>query len=142
MFCNSTSNRYIDTVDIPNTNSANFVVANNFLPQGPIPDKPLKNIIPGLTPVSWRDESLGSGSLGLRHVVLRFRGILWFGPRRSHSSVPTRALTRLPRAVAVKDGRFLRPPEGLVLDGREHGGRLVCVAIDGCCMMPVFVVNR
>ena len=85
---------------------------------------------------------MGSGSLTLRHVVLRFRGILWFGPGRSHSSVPTRALTRLPRAVAVKDGRFLRPPEGLVLDGREHGGRLVCVAIDGCCMMPVFVVNR
>jgi len=43
--------------------------------------------------------------------------------------------------VAVKDGRFPRPPEGLVLDGREHGGRLVCVAIDGCSMMPVFVVN-
>jgi hypothetical protein len=31
--------------------------------------------------------------------------------------------------VGVKDGRFL-PPEGLVLDGREHGGRLVCVARD------------
>jgi hypothetical protein len=31
---------------------------------------------PGLTPVSWRDESLGSGSLALGHVVLRFRGIL------------------------------------------------------------------
>src|SRR5262249_30765266 len=91
----------------------------------------------GLTPVSWRDESFGSGSPALRHVVLRFCGILWFGPRRSYSSVPTRALTRLPRAVAVKDGRFLRPPEALVLDGREHGGRLVCVAIDGCCMMPV-----
>ena len=30
----------------------------------------------GLTPVSWRDESLGSSSLALRHVVLRFRGIL------------------------------------------------------------------
>ena len=30
----------------------------------------------------------------------------------------------------------------LVLDGHEHGGRLVCVAMDGCCMMPVFVVNR
>jgi hypothetical protein len=28
-------------------------------------------------------------------------GILWFRPRRSHSSVLTRALTRLPRAVAV-----------------------------------------
>jgi len=41
----------------------------------------------GLTPVSWRGESLGSSSLALRHVVLRFRGILWFGPRRSHSSV-------------------------------------------------------
>ena len=85
---------------------------------------------------------MGLGSPALRHVVLRFCGILWFGPRRSHSSVPTRALTRLPRAAAVKDGRFLRPPEGLVLDGREHGGRLVCIAIDGCCMMPVFVVNR
>ena len=30
----------------------------------------------GLTPVSWRDESLGSGSLALHHVILRFRGIL------------------------------------------------------------------
>jgi hypothetical protein len=44
--------------------------------------------------------------------------------------------------VAVKDGRLLRPPEGFVLDGREHGGRLVWVAIDGCCMMPLLVVNR
>ena len=96
----------------------------------------------GLTPVSWRDESLGSGSL--LYVMLSSGFVAFFGsaPRRSHSSVPTRALTRLPRAVAVKDGRFLWPPEGLVLDGREHGGRLVCVAIDGCCMMPVFVVNR
>jgi len=85
---------------------------------------------------------LGSGSLALRHVIPPVAGILWFGPRRSHSSVPTRALTRLPRAVAVKDGRFLQPPERLVLDGREHGGRLVCVAIDGCCMMPVFVFDR
>ena len=79
----------------------------------------------------WLYVMLSSGSW---HSLVR--------PRRSHSSVPTRALTRLPRAVAVKDGRFLRPPEGLVLDGCEHGGRLVCVAIDGCCMMPVFVVNR
>jgi hypothetical protein len=99
-------------------------------------------MVTGLTPVSWRGESLGSGSLALRHVVPRSRGIFWFGPRRSHSSVPTRALTRLPRAAAVKDGRLLRPPAGLVLDGREHGGRLVCVAIDACGTMPVFVVNR
>src|SRR5215472_4118273 len=79
----------------------------------------------------WLYVMLSSGSW---HSLVR--------PQRSHSSVPTRALTRLPRAVAVRDGRFLRPPEGLVLDGHEHGGRLVCVAIDGCCMMPVFVVNR
>ena len=70
-----------------------------------------------ITKAQKAELHLGSGSLALRHVVLRFRGGLWFGPRRSHSSVPTRALTRLPRAVAVKDGRFLRPPEGLVLDG-------------------------
>ena len=85
---------------------------------------------------------MGLGSVVLRHVILRFLAFFGSAPRRSHSSVPTRALTRLPRAVAVKDGRFLRPPERLVLDGHEHGGRLVCVAIDGCCMMPVFVVNR
>src|SRR5215472_13135989 len=66
----------------------------------------------------WLYVMLSSGSW---HSLVR--------PRRSHSSVPTRALTRLPRAVAVKDGR-------------EHGGRLVCVAIDGCCMMPVFVFDR
>jgi hypothetical protein len=68
----------------------------------------------GLTPVSWRGESLGSGSLALRHVILRFRGILWFGPRRSHSSVPTRALTRLPRAAAVNDGRFQSATPSLI----------------------------
>ena len=33
-----------------------------------------------------------------------------------------------PRAAAVKDGRHLRrPPEGLVLDGREHDGTLAAV---------------
>ena len=36
----------------------------------------LRQCLSGLTPVSWRDESLGSSSLALRHVVLRFRGIL------------------------------------------------------------------
>jgi hypothetical protein len=51
-------------------------------------------------------------------------------------------MARLSRAAAVKDGRFLRPPEGLVLDGREHGGTLVCVAIDSRCVMAAFIVER
>jgi hypothetical protein len=52
-------------------------------------------------------------------------------------------VVRPSRAAAVKDGRLLRPPEGLVLDGREHGGRLVCVGID--CrrrLMPPLIVDR
>src|SRR5271165_6870885 len=65
-----------------------------------------------------------------RHFVLQFRRILWFGPRRSHSSVPARTMVRRSRAAAVKDGPVLGPPEGLVLDGRERGGRLVWVGGD------------
>jgi hypothetical protein len=42
--------------------------------------------------------------------------------------------------VAVKDGPILGPPEGLVLDGREHDGRLVCVGIDGRRVMPALVI--
>jgi hypothetical protein len=38
-------------------------------------------------------------------------------------------VVRPARAVAVKDGSILEPPEGLVLDGREHGGRIVSVRI-------------
>jgi hypothetical protein len=44
-------------------------------------------------------------------------------------------MVRPSRTAAVKDGPFLGPPEGFVLDGREHDGRLVCVGIDrvaGC----------
>ena len=58
----------------------------------------------GLTPVSWSAERLGSG-----HVALLFRDILWFGPWRSHSFVPTRTMVRLPRTAAVKDGPSLGP---------------------------------
>jgi hypothetical protein len=36
-------------------------------------------------------------------------------------------MVRLSRAAAVKDGPFLGPPGGLVLDGRERDSRLVCV---------------
>ena len=48
-----------------------------------------------------------------------------------------------PRAAAVKDRRR-RPPKAArsVLDGREHGGRLVIVGNDDHCMMPSFVVDR
>src|ERR1700693_5084878 len=61
-------------------------------------------------------------------------------PRRSHFSVPTavqlrRRVERRPRMAAA-----WRPPEGLVLDGREHGGRLchagekaIITAIDTSC---------
>src|SRR5271169_4657622 len=38
-------------------------------------------------------------------------------------------MMRPSRAAAVKNGPTSGPPEGLVLDGREHGGRLVCVGI-------------
>jgi hypothetical protein len=44
-------------------------------------------------------------------------------------------------AVAVKDGPILGPPEGLVLDGREHDGRLVCVGIDCRRLMPALVID-
>src|SRR5262249_46345348 len=60
------------------------------------------------------------------------------GPRRSHSSVPTRMRKRPARGVAVKDGP-LGPPEGLVLDGREHAGRLARVVTGG---EPALVVER
>ena len=43
--------------------------------------------------------------------------------------------------AAVKDGRILRPPGGLVLDGREHDGRLVRVGIDRQRVMPALVVD-
>jgi hypothetical protein len=42
-------------------------------------------------------------------------------------------------AAAVKDGPTWGPPGGLVLDGREHGGRLVCVGIG---RMTTLVVDR
>src|SRR5208337_559544 len=44
-------------------------------------------------------------------------------PWRSHSSVPT--AVRLRRRVERRSrmAAAWRPPEGLVLDGREHGGR-------------------
>jgi hypothetical protein len=51
-------------------------------------------------------------------------------------------VSRLARAAAVKDGRVLRPPAGLVRDGREHGGRLMCVGNDSGCLISALVVDR
>ena len=34
------------------------------------------------------------------------------------------------------------PPARLVLDGREHGGRLTCVGVDCRCAMPTLTVDR
>jgi hypothetical protein len=48
----------------------------------------------------------------------------------------------LPRAAAVKDGRTLRPPAGHVIDGCEHGGRLVCIWDDSGGVIPAFVIDR
>jgi hypothetical protein len=51
-------------------------------------------------------------------------------------------MVRLSRAAAVKDGPFLGPPGGLVLDGREHGGRLACVGIGCRRLMLALVIER
>src|SRR6516165_9637109 len=42
----------------------------------------------GLTPVSWRGESLGSGSLALRHDILRF--LAFFGSAPGGAILPSR----------------------------------------------------
>ena len=45
-------------------------------------------------------------------------------PRRSHSSVPTAVQLRRRVERRSRMAATWRPPAGLVLDGREHGGRL------------------
>jgi hypothetical protein len=41
-----------------------------------------------------------------------------------------------------RNGPLLGPPGGLVLDGREHGGRLVCVGTDCRRLMLALVIER
>src|SRR5260370_30138917 len=58
--------------------------------------------------------------------------ILWFDPRREHSSVPTvkshsRRAQGLSRLAASS-----RPPAGLGLDWPEHGGTLDRIGAGGC----------
>jgi hypothetical protein len=47
-------------------------------------------------------------------------------------------MVRPSRAAAVKDGPTWGPPGGLVLDGREHGGRLVCVGIGRVTLVVIW----
>jgi hypothetical protein len=51
-------------------------------------------------------------------------GILWFDPRREHSSVPTAVLTAAARRACQGWPRLRGHPLGLGLDRPEHGGRL------------------
>jgi len=65
-----------------------------------------------------------------------FAGIFWFG--RDHLSVPACSLLRPPSGAAVRDGRQAVGATWLgasrpLLDGREHGGRMVCAGIEGPC---------
>jgi hypothetical protein len=57
--------------------------------------------------------------------------ILWFDPRREHSSVPT-AKSRSRRAQGLSRlAASSRPPEGLGLDWPEHGGMLDRIGAGG-----------
>ena len=58
--------------------------------------------------------------------------ILWFDPRREHSSVPT-AKSHSRRAQGLSRlAASSRPPEGLGLDWPEHGGTLDRIGAGGC----------
>jgi hypothetical protein len=50
--------------------------------------------------------------------------ILWFDPRREHSSVPTAVLAAAARRACQGWPRLRGHPLGLGLDRPEHGGRL------------------
>jgi hypothetical protein len=57
--------------------------------------------------------------------------ILWFDPRREHSSIPT-AKSRSRRAQGLSRlAASSRPPEGLGLDWPEHGGILDWIGAGG-----------
>jgi hypothetical protein len=68
--------------------------------------------------------------LKLSVLLFSFGAILWFDPRREHSSVPTvqshgRRAQGLSRLAASS-----RPPEGLGLDWPEHGGILDRIGLE------------
>src|SRR5664280_1058435 len=63
-----------------------------------------------------------------RHFGRPLHSILLFDPRREHSSVPTAYFHRR-RAQRRSRMALLQRPTRIVLDGREHGGRLPAI---GC----------
>jgi hypothetical protein len=88
----------------------------------------------GLRPAPGRVMSLWNVNASLIFVknhrfklasfLVLFGAILWFDPRREHSSVPT-AKSRSRRAQGLSRlAASSRPPKGLGLDWPEHGGTL------------------
>src|SRR6202165_2154931 len=61
-----------------------------------------------------------------RHFGRPLHSILLFDPRREHSSVPTAYFHRR-RAQRPSRTALLQRRRSLVLDGREHGGRLPAI---------------
>src|SRR6266436_2473992 len=67
------------------------------------------------------------------NFLVLFGAILWFDPRREHSSIPT-AESRSRRAQGLSRlAASSRPPEGLGLDWPEHGGILDRIGAGGAC---------
>jgi len=60
--------------------------------------------------------------------VVLCRSILLFDPRREHSSVPTAYFHRR-RAQRRSRTALLQRRRRLVLDGREHGGKLPAIGL-------------
>src|SRR5271163_2798111 len=60
-----------------------------------------------------------------------FGSILWFDPRREHSSVPTAKLHSRRAQGLSRLAASSRPPEGLGLDWPEHGGMLERIGAGG-----------
>ena len=71
-----------------------------------------------------RDDDPCNSTCSATSALLNAESILWFDPRREHSSVPT-AKSRSRRAQGLSRlAASSRPPEGLGLDWPEHGGTL------------------